>query len=77
LLFKVQIVKNNCDWTQKNLLENVKFPVKQIHEDFPLQKYLTVFLFIKIYNTRLRNGTENKAFIKCERDVQYYTIHTG
>jgi hypothetical protein len=46
LLFKVHIVKKNCDWSQKNLRENVRFLKKQVHEDFPLQKYL--FTFIKI-----------------------------
>ncbi len=28
LLFKVQIVKKNYDWTQKNLRENVRFKKK-------------------------------------------------
>jgi hypothetical protein len=29
---------------------------------------------MKMHNTSLRNGTENKAFIKCERDVQYIQV---
>jgi hypothetical protein len=29
-----------------------------------------------MHNTRLRNRTENKAFIKYEGDDQYCTLHT-
>jgi len=35
-----------------------------------------LYIYKNMHNTRLWNRTENKAFIKCEGDDQYCTLHT-